>query len=94
MDLGLFVMEKVAIVDAHDVERLVKAVTNLYVSSDAGVDAIVAEKNAEKNSNEALPPVVPHQLAALLYSEFCSVVRTHQERLVAMGWSATYLDVM
>ena len=46
MNLGSFLMDKVAIVDALDVERLFKAVFNLYVSSSAGIDEIVAEQNA------------------------------------------------
>ena len=94
MNLGSFVMEKVALIDAPGVERIVKAVANLYVSYAAGIDSIASGQNTENESNEALPPVVPRQLAALSYSGFCSIVRTHQERLVATGWSATCLDVM
>ena len=85
MNLGSFVMDEVAPVESPNVKRLAKAVANLYVSSAAGVDAIVAERNAANKSNKALPPVIPHQLTALLHSGFCSVVYTHQERLVATG---------
>ena len=70
MNLGLFVMDKVDIVDAPDVKRLVKAVANLYVQSSAGVYAIVSERNAENKSDEALLPVVLHLLAVLSHSEF------------------------
>ena len=70
MNLGSFLMDKVAIVDALDVECLFKAVFNLYVSSAAGIDEIVAEQNAANESYEALSPVVTHQMAALLHSEF------------------------
>ena len=70
-------MDKVSLVDAPDVERLVKAVANLYASSAAGVYAIVAELNAANESDEALPPVIPHQMAALSHYEFCSVVWTY-----------------
>ena len=38
-------MDNVDLVDAPKVERLVKAVNNLYISSATGVDAIVAERN-------------------------------------------------
>ena len=94
MNLGSFVMDKVDLVDAPGVKRLVKAVANLYVSSAAGIDVIFSERNAANKSNEALSPVVPRQLAALLHSKFCSAVQTHQERLVATGWRATCLGVM
>ena len=70
MNLELFVVDKVALVDAPNTKRLAKAVANLYVSSSAGVDDIVAERNASNESNEALPPVVPLQLAVLSHSEF------------------------
>ena len=43
--LGSFMMDNVDLVDAPKVERLVKAVNNLYISSATGVDAIVAERN-------------------------------------------------
>ena len=94
MNLGSFMMDKVALVEAPGVKRLVKAVANLYVSSAAGIDVIFSERNAANKSNEALSPVVPRQLAALLHSKFCSAVQTHQERLVATGWRATCLGVM
>ena len=91
---GSFVMDKVALVDAPGVERLVKDFSNIYVLSAAGVDVIVDEHNAPNKSDKALPPVIPHQLAALSHHDFCSVVRTHQERLVATGWTVTCLYVM
>ena len=94
MNMGSFVMDKVALVDAPKVEHLVKAVANLYVSYIAGVDDIVAERNLANKSDEALSPVIPRQLAAFSHSEFCFVVWTHQERLVTTGWSITCLDVM
>ena len=70
MNLRLFVEDKVALIDTPDVERLVKAVANLYVSFAVDVDAIVAEQNALNKSDEALLPVVPHHLAALSHSDF------------------------
>ena len=85
MILGLFLMENVSLVDAPDVERLVKAVANLYVSSATGVDAIVTERNAANKSDEALPPVVPRQLTALSHYYFFSVFRNHRERLFVRG---------
>ena len=77
MNLGLFVMDEVDPVNSPNVKRLVKAFANLYVSSAAGLDDIVSERNAANESNNAHPPVVPHQLTALLHSDFCSVVWTH-----------------
>ena len=65
MNLGSFVMEMVALVDAPDVKRLIKAVANLYVSSAAGIDVIVAERKMVNESDEALPSAVPCQLSAL-----------------------------
>ena len=94
MNLGSFVIYKVDLIDAPDVERLVKAIANLYVSSAAGVDSIFSERNAANESVKALPSVIPHQIEALSHSEFCSVFRTCQERLVMTGWSATCLNVM
>ena len=67
INLGSFVVDKVALVDASGIECLVKAVANLYIPSAAGVDDIVAERNSVNKSNETLPPVVPHQLAVLLH---------------------------
>ena len=61
-------MDKVALVDAPDFERLFKSVANLYVSSAAGADVIVSEQNAVNESYEALPPVFPRQLAEFLHS--------------------------
>ena len=94
MNLGSFVMEKFSLVDAPNIKRLVKDVANIYVSSFAGIDAIVDERNAANKSDKVLPPVFPHQMAALSHSEFCTVFRTHQERLVATGWIATCIDLM
>ena len=92
--LGLFVIDKVSLVESPNVDRLVKVDVNLYFLYDASVDGIVAEWNAANGRDEAMPPVVPNHLAALSHSELCSVVRTHQECLVATGWSTTCLDVM
>ena len=64
-NLGSFVMDEFALVDAPDVELPIKAVADLYVSSAAGVDAIVSERNVANNSEEALLPVVPHHITAL-----------------------------
>ena len=85
MNLGLFVMYKVSIVDVPDIERIVKAVANLYVSSAAGIDAIFAEQNAANESNEALLPVFPHHLETLSHYEFCSVVWTQRKLLGCNG---------
>ena len=85
MNLGLFVMDKVSIIDAPYIELIVKAVANLYVSSAAGIDAIFAEQNAANESNEALLPVLPHQLETLSHSEFCSVVWTQRKLLGCDG---------
>ena len=58
-------MDKVALVDALNVKRLFKALANIYVSSAAGVDEIVAERNAANKSDKELLTVVPHQLETL-----------------------------
>ena len=83
--LGLFVIDKVSLVESPNVDRLVKVAVNLYFLYDASVDGIVAEWNAANGRDEAMPSVVPNHLAALSHSELCSVVRTHQECLVATG---------
>ena len=70
MNLGSFVTDKTALVDALGAERLVKAVAKLYVSYATVVDAIVPEQNAANESGEVLTPVFPHQMAALLHSMF------------------------
>ena len=67
INLGSFGMDKVALVDASGIERLIKAFGNLYIPSAACVDDIAAERNSVNKSNETLPPVVPHQLAVLLH---------------------------
>lgn len=94
MNLGSFVTTKLALLDASAVERLVKDIADLYLASAVGVSSIVAERDDANESDEALPPVVPHQLAAISHSEFCTIVATHRERLVASGWTAITLDAM
>ena len=58
-------MEKLENIGVHEFKRLVKDVSNLYVGSSAVVSRVVAESNADNKSDEALPPLVPHQLVVL-----------------------------
>ena len=94
MNLGSFVINKLASVEAGDFDQSVKNVASLYVNSAAGVGGIVAERNQANESDEALPPVIPHQLAQQSHSDFCGVVRNQRERLLAAGWTSTSLDTM
>lgn len=94
LNLGSFVTKKLTLLDACAVENLVKDVANLYVSAAAGIEKVVAERNEANEDGEALPPVVPHQLAALSHSKFCSIVATHRERLLASGWTPIRVDAM
>lgn len=94
MDLGSFVMNKIALLDASTVEHILKEIANLYLVSAAEVSSMVAEREKDNGSKAALPPVVPHQLAAIYHYRFCTIVDTHRERLVVDGWTLTLLDAM
>ena len=83
MNQGSFVMDNTEKLGVPEVERLVKDVFNLYIVSASVVRHIFDERKTENKSDEALPPVVPHHFVVLPHSEFCSVVRTQQERILA-----------
>jgi len=72
----------------------VKDVANIYLSSATGVGSIVAEHDEVNERDEMLPPVVPHQLAAIAHSEFCSIVGTHWECMMAANWTPIANDAM
>lgn len=44
---------------------------------------ITAERDPKNEAGDQLPPVMPHTLAVLEYSDFCAVVGTHGELLLA-----------
>ena len=68
-----------------EIKCLVNGVSNLYLGSAAGVIHVLAESNVVNESDEVLPPVVPHQLVVLTHSEFCCVIYTQQELILAAG---------
>lgn len=58
-------MSTVAFIDASTVEYLVKDIARFYFSSAAGVDVAVVERTETNESDEALQPVLPYQMAAI-----------------------------
>ena len=59
----------------------------------SGISQIVAERDAMHESADELPPVLPHELAALEPSDLCAIVRRHRERLLAR-WTSTEIDAI
>lgn len=53
----------------------------------------VAERD-EIESDAALQPVVPHRLATIFHSQFCSIVASHWECLATAGWTPTLIEAM
>lgn len=81
-----------AFLGASAVKHVVKDTANLKLASAVGVSGPVADRDDANESDTALPPVVPHQLAAISHSQFCTIVVTHRERLAASGWTLIQLD--
>lgn len=94
MNLGSFVTNKLQTLDALAVENVVNDVPSFYASYAAGVSNIVAQRVQANHGNDTLPTEVPHQLVALSYSQFCSIVTAHRDRLTAAGWTPTRIDTM
>ena len=76
-----------------DIDSLVKEVTKLYVEAAARISRIVAERDADNESTDELPAVLPQELVRLEHSLFCTNVRQHRERLLAR-WTATEIDII
>ena len=93
MNQGSFVLAKIEQIDEDCIDALVKDVTNLYTQSAADIGEIVAERDSMNEAADALPPVMPHELAVLAHADFCALVRMHRERLLAR-WSAAEMDVI
>lgn len=94
MNLWSFVTIKLALLDASAVEHFVDDIADLYLASAARVSSIVAECDNAIESDEALLLVVPHQWATISHSQFCTILSTHRERLVASGWTPILLQAM
>ena len=62
MNLGSFIMKKLALVDTIDVDWLANDVAVLYIASPASIGTIVAQRNAANEGNTELSPVVPRPL--------------------------------
>lgn len=75
-----------------DVDSLLKEVTKLYIEAAAWISRIVAERDANNESVDELPAVMPHELVHLQHSEFCANGREHCERLLAR-WTTTKIDL-
>ena len=67
--------------------------TKLYTQSAANIGEIVAKQDSMNKAAEALPPVMPYELAVLAHADFCAIVQMHQERLLTC-WSATEMDII
>ena len=59
MNQGSFVLGKIQQMSDAEVDSLVKEVTKLYVEAAAGISRIVAERDANNESANDLPPVLP-----------------------------------
>lgn len=75
MNLGSFLTNKLALVEASAVEHLVKDISHFYVSSVAGICNIVAERDEANEGDEELRTVVPHQLATISHAQFCTIIQ-------------------
>jgi hypothetical protein len=79
--------------DTAELEALTKDIAMLFVRAVEGISDIVAERDDSNNAGDHLPPVLPHELAVPEHADFCSVVRSHRERLLTR-WSTSEIDVI
>lgn len=75
------------------IDSLVKEVTKLYVEAAARISRIVAERDANNESTDELPAVLPNELVRLEHSLFCTNVQQHRERLL-VRWTDTEIDII
>ena len=75
------------------IDSLVKEVTKLYVVAAARISRIVAERDANNESTNELPAVLPNELVRLEHSLFCTNVQQHRERLL-VRWTDTEIDII
>ena len=75
------------------IDSLVKEVTKLYVEAAAQINRIVAERDANNESTDELPTVLPNELVCLEHSLFCRNVQQHHERLL-VRWTDAEIDII
>ena len=75
------------------IDSLVKEVTKLYVEAAARISRIVAERDANNESTDELPAVLPNELVRLEHSLLCRNMQQHRERLLDR-WTDTEIDII
>ncbi|KAH6601738.1 hypothetical protein BASA61_001822 [Batrachochytrium salamandrivorans] len=63
--LDLFVIQTLPTVDDETVQKLVIAVSKMFVQVADGIYSIVAERDSSNQPADELPPVLPHQLVKI-----------------------------
>ena len=93
LNQGSFVLAKMEQMSEVHIDSLVKEVTKLYVEAAARISRIVAERDANNESTDELPAVLPNELVRLEHSLFCTNVQQHRERLL-VRWTDTEIDII
>jgi len=67
----------------------VDSATCLYI----GIMEVAATRDSNNRSyTDALPPVLPHNLATIRTNEVCEIMQPHRDRVEQAGWMAAQMD--
>ena len=56
------------------------------------VNVVATRDSSNQSSTNALPPVLPHNLAAIRTYQLCEMLRSHRPRLQKAGWTTEQID--
>ena len=72
---------------------ITRSVANLFAGLYTGVMDVVATRDSNnKGSMDALPPVLPHNLASIRTNKLCEILHPHRPRLQKAGWTVVQMD--
>jgi hypothetical protein len=92
-DQGTFVIDTLAEMDGEEVAGIARGVANLFAGLFDGITGVVATRGPRnQSSTDALPPVLPHSLAAIRTGELCEMTRPHRARLASAGWTTQEVE--
>ena len=78
-DQGTFVIDSLETIQPERSAAITQSVANLFTGLYTGVmDMVTTRDSNNKGSMDALPPVLPHNLATILTNELCKILCPHR----------------
>ena len=92
-DQGTFVIDSLKTIQPECSAAITRSVANLFAGLYTGVMDVVATRDSNsKGSMDALPPVLPHNLASICTYELCEILRPHRHQLQKASWTVAQMD--